>query len=451
MFDADEGVCWGYGNVQVEPSEVCDSYSPEPAAPEAKSGSEVPMTATAIPVSAPNTLEWRRERARSLSESQRKRTETREVHVPLELREGDEPNKRLLRSYASLFDEPYGVRTAGYRFEEVVRPGAFKRTLGMSPDVVFRTEHGGPPLAATWSNDLRLGEDEKGLWYEVDLDTKDPDVQSLIAKVERGVYRESSFAFRVPRDGDRWNDEHDSREILNCELDRGDVSVVTFGASRATGQHMLLRSEEVLREVGFEAFLAALVEWRNYTLLSREERVGRIISAQSMDVLGQLLSLVANADDAIDEAEAMLADFMGVPNPDEDYSEDEADGPDNDAHSGSVTGSEQLQHLGRGEENEGDELDLYEESDDDERAALTTKARNALPASAFVFPKERRYPIHNISHARNALARSSGKPEEAAVKRAVYKKYPSLRPSSRAELVSNEPDFLVDLRLRRIS
>lgn len=38
------------------------------------------------------------------------------------------------------------------------------------------------------------------------------------------------------------------------------------------------------------------------------------------------------------------------------------------------------------------------------------------------------YPIPDISHARNALARSSGKPVEAQVKRKVYAKYPSLRP-----------------------
>lgn len=37
------------------------------------------------------------------------------------------------------------------------------------------------------------------------------------------------------------------------------------------------------------------------------------------------------------------------------------------------------------------------------------------------------YPIENISHARNALARASGKPVEAQVKAKVYAKYPSLR------------------------
>lgn len=60
-------------------------------------------------------------------------------------------------------------------------------------------------------------------------------------------------------------------------------------------------------------------------------------------------------------------------------------------------------------------------------AKLSTKARNALPSSAFVFPSDRRYPIHDISHARNALARSSGKPEEGTVRAAVYRRYPELK------------------------
>lgn len=61
---------------------------------------------------------------------------------------------------------------------------------------------------------------------------------------------------------------------------------------------------------------------------------------------------------------------------------------------------------------------------------LTSAARKALPPTAFVFPKARKYPIHDISHARNALARVSanGTPaEKAKVMTAVHKKFPSLK------------------------
>lgn len=57
---------------------------------------------------------------------------------------------------------------------------------------------------------------------------------------------------------------------------------------------------------------------------------------------------------------------------------------------------------------------------------LTSKDRKKLPSTAFVFPKEKRYPIHDRAHAANALARSKGKPEEAKVRAAVCRKFPDL-------------------------
>jgi hypothetical protein len=63
-------------------------------------------------------------------------------------------------------------------------------------------------------------------------------------------------------------------------------------------------------------------------------------------------------------------------------------------------------------------------------AVLSAAARRKLPSSAFVYPSTRSYPIHDLAHARNALSRSAGQPEEATVKAAVYKKYPALRNGS---------------------
>ena len=57
---------------------------------------------------------------------------------------------------------------------------------------------------------------------------------------------------------------------------------------------------------------------------------------------------------------------------------------------------------------------------------LSTAQRKALPSSAFVFPGKRAYPIHDKAHARDALARSSGKPEAAVVRAAVRKRYPDI-------------------------
>jgi hypothetical protein len=63
---------------------------------------------------------------------------------------------------------------------------------------------------------------------------------------------------------------------------------------------------------------------------------------------------------------------------------------------------------------------------------LKTSTRNALPDSAFAIPSKRAYPIHDLNHAKNALARVSqyGTPEEKSqVRSAVYRKYPQLKKS----------------------
>lgn len=67
-------------------------------------------------------------------------------------------------------------------------------------------------------------------------------------------------------------------------------------------------------------------------------------------------------------------------------------------------------------------------------AKLTTKARKKIGKKDFALPG-RRYPIEDISHGRNALARVSqfGTPEEkAVVRKKVYAKYPSLKKNSRS-------------------
>ncbi len=56
---------------------------------------------------------------------------------------------------------------------------------------------------------------------------------------------------------------------------------------------------------------------------------------------------------------------------------------------------------------------------------LTAKRRNSLPSKEFAGP-DRSYPIQDASHARNALARASGKPVEAEVHAKVHSKYPEI-------------------------
>lgn len=63
-------------------------------------------------------------------------------------------------------------------------------------------------------------------------------------------------------------------------------------------------------------------------------------------------------------------------------------------------------------------------------AKLTAKGRKQVKKSNFALPEKKAYPIHDKSHAANALSRVSqhGSPEEKKKVRAkVYKKFPSLK------------------------
>jgi hypothetical protein len=59
-------------------------------------------------------------------------------------------------------------------------------------------------------------------------------------------------------------------------------------------------------------------------------------------------------------------------------------------------------------------------------APLTSARRKKLATRVFAIPEERKFPIHDASHARNALARASGTQYEARVRRAVCRRYPSM-------------------------
>ncbi len=62
---------------------------------------------------------------------------------------------------------------------------------------------------------------------------------------------------------------------------------------------------------------------------------------------------------------------------------------------------------------------------------LSYRARKKLPDSAFAMRRERKYPIPDVAHGRNALARvaAEGTPrEKRIVRRKVHERFPSISP-----------------------
>lgn len=159
----------------------------------------------------------------------------------VELRDSDDDdNEIVLEGYASTFEEyeMYGG-PAQYGWIERIDPKAFDITLREKPDLHLLINHAGMPLARTKSGNLDLVADTTGLKVVARLDKRDPEVQSLAVKMERGDMDEMSFAFRVKaqswRAADGFEDDDQSdRTITEVSLHKGDVSVVNWGANPNT-------------------------------------------------------------------------------------------------------------------------------------------------------------------------------------------------------------------------
>lgn len=208
---------------------------------------------------------------------------------------------------ASVTEAPYEMQDFAGPYTEVVRAGAFTKTLSEKPDVMFLLNHEGMPLARTKSGTLTLSEQSEGLHAEARLAADSVRVQEIRSAIERRDMDEMSFAFRVTRQ--QWSPDFDQRDILEVNLNQGDVSLVNYGANGHTGGTVSLRSRQAaraLRGVGAQALVDAF----------GEIRAGKALSSSTMAALTAILQLVDDADTNVDNALIQLSDLMGVVNPD---------------------------------------------------------------------------------------------------------------------------------------
>lgn len=134
--------------------------------------------------------------------------------------------------YACITEVGYEMQDWLGPFTEVVRAGAFTKTLNEGADVPFLVNHGGLTLARTKSGTMQLAEDDTGLHVQAQLDPGSPHVAALRSAMDRGDVDEMSFAFWVTRQ--QWSPDFDQRDILEVNLNKGDVSVVNYGANPNT-------------------------------------------------------------------------------------------------------------------------------------------------------------------------------------------------------------------------
>lgn len=141
--------------------------------------------------------------------------------------------------YAAVFDSP----SEPLPFTEVIKPGAFSKTLRSRNEIKLLMNHDtGRVLASRRAGTLRLSEDATGLRVEADL-PETSDGRDLAYLLKRGDITTMSFGFTVPPGGDYWSDEN-NRELRDVRLH--EVSIAPYAAYPASSAGV--RSLDVLAD-----------------------------------------------------------------------------------------------------------------------------------------------------------------------------------------------------------
>jgi HK97 family phage prohead protease len=140
----------------------------------------------------------------------------------VEAREGQAP---VIAGYAAVFDQPSEVMLS---FREIIRPGAFARSLAGRDVRALWNHDTAQPLGRTKNGTLQLAEDARGLKITI----TPPDTawgRDALESIRRGDVDQMSFGFTALKEN--WTEDgvgFPLRELLEVKL--WEVSPVTFPA-----------------------------------------------------------------------------------------------------------------------------------------------------------------------------------------------------------------------------
>lgn len=144
--------------------------------------------------------------------------------MDLEIRSGSNlhASQGKLVGYAAVFNAPSND-LGGFR--EIIKPGAFKRTLADSAHVRALNNHdSNQVLGRVGAGTLILNEDETGLHFEIDLPNTSY-ARDLAQLVERRDVAGCSFAFRVRPGGEQWEESNGQTIRVLTALDLDEITV----------------------------------------------------------------------------------------------------------------------------------------------------------------------------------------------------------------------------------
>jgi HK97 family phage prohead protease len=150
--------------------------------------------------------------------------EKRVYNTKIEIRSDD--GNPVVRGYAAVFNSESNDLGG---FIELIDEEAFKDVL--NDDVRALIDHESRYiLGRTTSGTLRIGTDERGLWYEYDSPNTSY-ANDLMESMKRGDITQSSFGFVIAKDGDEWERKGETTYRTIKKIDRlFDVSPVTYPA-----------------------------------------------------------------------------------------------------------------------------------------------------------------------------------------------------------------------------
>lgn len=214
---------------------------------------------------------------------------------------------RTVHGIAVPYNAPTPISEWGLTYNEEFQRGSFARTIAeRGSKVKFLEQH--DPLKPLGRATV-LREDSSGLYAEFQV-SKTQRGDEALELIRDGALDSFSIGFLPVTDEKR----DGGKRIIRREVKLREVSIVTFPAYEgAVVQGVRSLSDDDLRLAteGMELM-----------------RAGKSMSNQHMAALQHVLSLVSMADTAVDKAQPILAQILGVQNP--DIAQDAADGKDAD-------------------------------------------------------------------------------------------------------------------------
>lgn len=146
----------------------------------------------------------------------------------------------VFEGFASVTGQFYEMWDMFGPYREQVHVGSFTDTLAAGPDVPLVIDHVSSRRIARTGNEhspLHLAEivdgETTGLHVLAPtLDLADPDTAYIVPKMRNGLIDEMSFRFMIT--AGEWSDDWTEFHIHAVDINRGDVSIVGYGANPLT-------------------------------------------------------------------------------------------------------------------------------------------------------------------------------------------------------------------------